>query len=193
MTVTHGGFQAPPAAAKRRAIAPWWVALLVLGTGATLGFIWFVMGGLPFTNHAAYGRVEVPGSGTVSLPAAEIRIFFEEDGVVGEDDSADMPDDLQVVITGPSGTLAIERIPEFMFSSTVNNTGHVPYGLARPTSAGTYQVTTVANEPTSALAPRVTFGEPPINPFGPLWVGALILLAPFAVIALILVLPLRRR
>ena len=102
-----------------------------------------------------------------------------------------MPSDLQVVVTGPSGALAIERIPEFMFSSTVNNTGHVPYGRIEPTTAGTYLVTTTAS-PSSAVAPRVTFGEPPLNPFGPTWLGALIILAPFAIVALILILPLRR-
>ncbi len=153
--------------------------------------MWFAFGGLPITNHAAYGNVPVPGSGQLTLPAADVLLFFEEDGIVGENYSPDMPTDLQVAITVPLCPVAFELIPEFLFSSTVNNTGHVPYGRIKPTTAGAYLATTTAS-PSSAVSPRVTFGEPPLNPFGPTWLGALIILAPFAVIALILALPLRR-
>jgi hypothetical protein len=59
--------------------------------------------------------------------------------------------------------------------------------------AASYEVTATASERTSAVSPRVTLGEPPLNPFGPVWVGALVLLAPFALLALLLTLPLRRR
>ena len=183
----------PPASARRRrSIAPWWVALIVLGTGAILGLVWFILGGLPFTNHATYGRVAVPGAGTLALPAATVRISFEEDGVSGENDSADMPSDLVVVVTGAGGDVPVGRLSENLFSSTTGSTGFVPYGEIEVSSAGDYQVTTSANQGTSAVSPRVTFGEPPWNPFGPAWLGALIILAPFALLALILVLPFRR-
>ena len=183
--------QAPPQQ-RRRSIAPWWAALIVLGVGLLLGLMWFLFGGLPFTNHAAYGRVAVPGAGVVSLPVGAVWIHFEEDGISGENDSADMPGDLQVIVASSTGAIQVSRLSENLFSSSTNNTGHVPYGQMQVPAAGTYQVTTAAAQQTSAVAPRVTFGEPPWNPFGPLIVGALIVFAPFAIVALILLLPLRR-
>lgn len=150
------------------------------------------MGGLPFTNHAAHGRVAVPGTGVVTLPVGTVWIHFEEDGISGDNDSADMPSDLQVGISSLSGPVSITRLSENLFSMNVNNTGHVPYGQVQVPAAGSYQVTAQAAQQTSAVSPRVTFGEPPWNPFGPLIVGALIVFAPFAVLALILLLPLRR-
>ena len=76
-------------------------------------------------------------------------------------------------------------------SHNINGTGRVPYGEMDVPQAGTYSVTATGS-PTSAVSPRVTFGEPPWNPFGPPIVGALIIMAPFAILALILLLPLRR-
>jgi hypothetical protein len=177
----------------RRSLAPWWVTLIVLSVGVLLGAVWYLLGGLPFTNHAAYGRVAVPGLGTLNLPVGAVWIHFEEDGISGENDSADMPSDLLVVVTSSSGDpLGIARLSENLFSSSTNNTGHVPYGRIEVESAGTYHVTTAAAERTSAVSPRITFGEPPWNPFGPLIVGALVVFAPFALLALVLLLPLRR-
>ena len=167
------------------------MALIFLGVGALLGALWFLLGGLPFTDHAAYGRVPVPGTGSVTLPVGTVWIHFEEDGISGENDSADMPSDLQVLVTSSAGTLAISRLSENLFSSSTNNTGHVPYGQLDVPLAGSHQVTTTGQQ-TSAVAPRVTFGEPPWNPFGPLIVGALVVFAPFALLALLLLLPLRR-
>lgn len=184
--------QPAPAQQRRRSIAPWWVAPILLGVGLLLGAVWFVLGGLPFTNHAAYGRVPVPGTGAVTLPVGTVWVHFEEDGISGESDSADMPSDLLVVVTSSGGSLGIVRLSENLFSSSTNNTGHVPYGRIEVPVAGSYQVTTAADQQTSAVAPRVTFGEPPWNPFGPLIVGALVVFAPFAVLALVLLLPLRR-
>ena len=181
---------APPA--RRRSIAPWWVALIVLGIGATLAVAWFAFGGIPFGNHAAFGSVPVPGSGQLDLPAGAVVISFEEDGIVGEDDSADMPSDLQVVVTGPSGPVVVERVSENLFSVSVGSTGHVPYGRIELATAGTYQVAAYATEQTSAVAPRITFGEPSWNPLGPPIIGALLIMVPFASLALILVLPVRR-
>ncbi len=182
----------PQGVGRRRSIAPWWVALIILGAGLLVAIVWFALGGLPFTNHAAYGRVPVPGSGAVVLPAGDVRISFEEDGIFGEDDSADMPADLAVVVSGPAGAVPMERISANLFSSSTNNTGHVPYGRIDSPGAGSYQVSTTSSVPTSAVSPRVTFGEPPWNPFGPPIVGSILILAPFLVLAVVFVLPLRR-
>jgi len=166
--------------------------MIALSIGATLGAVWFLLGGLPFTNHAAYGRVPVPGGDSVTLPAGIVWIHFEEDGIFGENDSADMPSDLQVSVTSASGAIAVSRLSENLFSMNVNETGHVPYGQIQVSTAGSYQVATTAAQQTSAVSPRVTFGEPPWNPFGAPIVGALVTFAPFALLALVLLLPLRR-
>jgi hypothetical protein len=82
-------------------------------------------------------------------------------------------------------------LPEFLFSITNENVGRVPYGEIDVRQAGSYNVTAAGSQ-TSAVSPDVTFGEPAWNPFGSLFVGALIILAPFAILALLLILPLRR-
>ena len=178
--------------ARRRSIAPWWVALIILGTGAILALLWFAIGGLPFSDNDAYGQVPVPGQGQVTLPADEVWLYFEEEGIFGENDSADMPADLAVTVAGPGGALIISRVSDMLFSTSINNVGYVPFGRAVPDSPGTYAVTT-AGSATSAVAPRVTFGEGPWNPFGPPIVGAIVILLPFVVLAVVLILPLRRR
>jgi len=194
MASPYASYPPPPPVStrRRRSLAPWWVALLVLGTGTILGLVWFMLGGLPINNASAYGQVALPGTGTLSLPAGSVYVSFEEDGIFGEDDSAEMPSDLQVLVVGPNGPVVISRLSESLFAINVNNTGRVPYGQIDVPVAGVYQVSASANEVTSAVAPRVTFGEPPWNPFGAPIVGALIIVAPFAVLALILLLPLRR-
>jgi hypothetical protein len=169
------------------------VAAIVLGTGATLALMWFLFGGLPISNHAAYGNVPVPGSASLPFPAGQVMISFEEDGIFGENDAADMPSDLAVTVLSPAGgVVPIERLSENLFAINIEGTGRVPYGQISVPAAGAYQVAATANEVTSAVSPRVTFGEPPLNPFGPTWLGALLILAPFALVALVLILPLRR-
>jgi hypothetical protein len=167
------------------------VALIILAIGAVLAFVWFVLGGLPFSNHAAHGQVTVPGQGQVSLPAGDVWLYFEEEGIFGENDSADIPSDLSVTATGPGGALVINRVSDMLFSTSVNNVGYVPFGRVELDSPGAYSVTT-AGSATSAVAPKVTFGEGPWNPFGPPIVGSLLIMLPFLVLAVVLLLPLRR-
>jgi hypothetical protein len=142
---------------RRRSLAPWWVAVFVLGTGAILAAAWFALGGLPFTNHAAYGQVSVPGTTEVDLPAGKVTISFEEDGIFGEDDSADMPSDLQVVVQGAGGPVAVTRVSDALFAINIGSTGRVPYGEMDIQAAGPYSATATGS-PTSAVSPRVTFG-----------------------------------
>ena len=191
MNPTYPSVASAPASG-RRSIAPWWVSILVLGTGFILAAAWFFLGGLPLTNHAAYGNVPVPGDVGLEFPAGVVMVSFEEDGVFGEDDSADMPSDLAVTVVDGSGTqVPIQRLSENLFAISIEGTGWVPYGEMDVPQPGVYTVTATGS-PTSAVSPRVTFGEPPWNPFGPPIVGALIIMAPFALLALVLVLPLRR-
>ena len=192
MTAPYGGYPIAAApGARRRSIAPWWVALIILGTGAILAVAWFVIGGLPFSNHAAYGEVPVPGQGQVDLSSGEVWLYFEEEGIFGENDSADMPADLAVTVTGPGGALVISRVSDMLFSTSVNNVGYVPFGRTEVANAGSYDVMT-GGSATSAVGPKVTFGEGPWNPFGPPIVGALLIWLPCAVLAVVLILPLRR-
>ncbi len=104
----------------------------------------------------------MPGAGQLTLPAGQVHLSFEEDGVVGENDSADMPDGLTVtVVSQAAGQIPVERLSSSLFSVSNDNTGHVPYGRLQVPTAGAYQVTTQVTGSSSAVSPRVTFGEPP--------------------------------
>ena len=178
---TAGPWSSSP---PRRSLARWWGAAVPLFIGAILSFVWFVIGGLPFTDHAAYGRVPVPGAAQLSLPEAQVYLSFEEDGV-GSEDSADSPADLVVTVVGPTGaSVPIERLSGSLYSINSDGTAREPYGRMDVPAAGTHQVVVDAT-PGNARAPRVTLGEAPWNPFGPPVVGALVILIPFLVLAVI--------
>jgi hypothetical protein len=171
------------------------MSILLLFLGGLAGVIWYAIGGLPFTDPSSHGAVSVPGSTQLSLPAATVWIYFEESGL-GADDKAQVPPGLAVTVRSAGGqTLAIEPLSQQLFSVTVGATGRVPFGRADVKAAGSYTVSTTVAGGTALFSkePRVTFGEPPWNPFGAPSTGALIVFLPFLVVALLLRLPLRRQ
>ncbi len=185
MTLLRPGYvasQQPWATEGRRRPVRWWLLISLLGVGIVLSVLWFLIEGVPFGDHSRYGSVSVPGSASVRLPAGDVRLFFQESDL-GAEDSASPPDGLEVEITAPDGArVAVESIPSFLFSATTDGVGHVPHGRLDVPSTGEYTVRTDATGDLSDHDdPRVTFGEPPINPFGPPIVGALVVLAPFLV------------
>jgi hypothetical protein len=154
--------------------------LIVIG----LAVLWYLIGGLPFADHDEHGKVKIADAGDggpagrVDLPDGKTYLYFEEYGL-SDDSSPDRPDGLKVTIL-PQGAgkdaapVTIDEVPGFLFSSKTNSTGWEPYGKI-DVPAGVYRV--------RAEAPfaygSVTFGNPPINPFGPPIVGSILILLVF--------------
>ncbi len=182
------------------------LAILGIGLAALLGAGWYILGGLP-RDHDKYGEVVVPGRAVLALPGEEVRLDFENHASQSGDSTHldDQPAGLDVRITPAAGgeAVEIEDVPSWLFSSTVNDRGHEPWGKADVPSAGDYVVETTddsagpfqppggASPPASEDEPNVdqgaaiSVGAKPWNPFGSVIAGAilvamLVLLAMFA-------------
>jgi len=73
------------------------ITILVAGFAGSI--IWLVVG-LLFTlgDNDKYGKLSMPGEGTFELPAEEVVISYQERANLSDDDSLDVPDDLQVFV-----------------------------------------------------------------------------------------------
>lgn len=172
---------------SRRSGINGWVIGSVLFVGALLAFLWWLMGGLPFSDHDRYAAIPVPGSQSVELPEGDVRLAYQESGIP-DDDSAEVPEGLEVRVRRPDGSeLRVERISENLFSIKLEDTGHVPYGRLDVPREGTYAIDVELPESSSTRAdPLIAVGEPPINPFGAPIVGAIAIFVPFAAVSLLL-------
>jgi hypothetical protein len=183
----------------RRRRRPWLAAWIVLAVGLLLAGLWFLLGGLPFSDHDRHGSVSVPGTGEVELPTGDVRVFFQESDLSG-DESATVPEGVEVTVVGPTGSPVpisktfgtIGGISVGLSSTTIGVVGHTDYGRMAVLTAGAHSVTVTQASATGATDPTITFGEPPLNPFGPPIVGAAIIFAPFVLIAVLLLLIWRR-
>lgn len=177
-----------PWVTQRRRPGIWgWISLGLLLTGALLAFVWWLIGGLPFGDHDRYAAIPVPGSDTVELPEGDVRLHYQESGIPTEE-SAETPEGLEVRVTSRDGRpVRVERISENLFSVTVEDTGHVPYGRLDVPRAGTYTFNVELPRGSVTRAdPLIAVGEPPINPFGAPIVGAIVIFVPFAAVSLLL-------
>ncbi|HEX6117650.1 MAG TPA: hypothetical protein VFY99_11155 [Solirubrobacterales bacterium] len=60
------------------ALTPARWALLIVGVLLTLGGLGVGLPQLLSGDHEEYGRVDIPGKGTVDLPAGEVVVFYED-------------------------------------------------------------------------------------------------------------------
>jgi hypothetical protein len=74
------------------------LAALFAGSGTALAFILFMTGAIGGTSDAdVYGRVRLPGSKMLDLPAGRVALYYEERVTLHENDSLDVPSGLRVV------------------------------------------------------------------------------------------------
>lgn len=174
-----------------------WILGLVLGVGIGVG--WYILGGFP-GDHDEYGTVPVPGLARLDLPEGDVRINFENDAYRSGDSTIleDQPEGLDVRVISVAGgdELAVEDVPSWLFSSTVEDRGHEPWGKVDVPEAGDYVVQTTdaasggfkAAPPKGAVAdnagPEITLGKKPWTPLGSKFLGAV--LAGLAILAVIL-------
>jgi hypothetical protein len=194
-----------------------WTGPFLIGTGllvaVLLGVGWYILGGFP-GDHDEYGEVKVPGAQVLSLPEGEVRLNFETRATQSGDSSIldDQPEDLDVRITPARGgdEVEVEDVPSWLFSSTVDDRGHEPWGKADIPMAGDYLVEATASEyggfkskPDSAGSARsmppsidsgeaISVGKAPWTPFDSALAGAILVFGIFMAITLATSLIIRR-
>jgi hypothetical protein len=137
----------------------WCLLALVVGVA---GFIasWIVDG--LSTAYKAYGEVPIPGSERLHLPAGEVMVSFRAD--VGQDEELPIPQNLELVITAPSGVPQPSVTEELGTTSAVSGTpGITSYArqqvkVAHIAVGGDYTITANGNDG-AAVNPRLTFGH----------------------------------
>ena len=135
--------------------------LTVVGMFVAFFVLLFVgaIGGLG--ESAKYGRVELPGRGTVNLPSGEVSVFYEEHVSLGDDENLKAPTGFDYAVTPVAGGAPLVEDDAGFFDEEVSSSGttRVSYGTIDVPAAGRFAVEggfTGAAGP----EPAVTFGEP---------------------------------
>ena len=173
---------------------PRWVTLLTLTgtvlTAVVVGVLWYLIGGWP-QDHDRYGKVEIPGQKTLTLPKGEVRFSFE--GTVSGGGQTrtleDPPEGLEVRVRPRRGRrLKVEEVSSSLDANNVGDRGREPLAKVETPERGRYRIRTVAEG--ASPGGLVTAGPELWNPLGSRVLGALgIFLASLIVLFLLFELP----
>jgi hypothetical protein len=146
------------------------VALMVLCIVGFVGtLVWHGFGG----DYDKYGRIAVPGSGTVTLPQGEVEIHYATRLATNGSGGALTVPSLQFSMEAPDGA----RDPVVTEASggtvVVNTAAHVRVWKLHVTDAGDYSVTT-NGDVGGYIDPQLTFGRRSWMPAWPAAVFALV-------------------
>ena len=146
------------------------VALMVLCIIGFVGtLVWHGFGG----DHDKYGRIDVPGSGTVSLPEGEVEVHYAVRLATNGSGGALTVPDLQFSMEAPEGARDPVVTEAIGGTVVVNTAAHVRVWKLRVMDAGDYAVTT-EGDVGGFIAPQLTFGERSPVPAWPAAVFALV-------------------
>jgi hypothetical protein len=160
----------------------WGIPTLV---GAILAAAWVFSGGFFAPGHDAYGKLPIPGEVTVNLPAGPARIYVQEHGYFGRNESATIPAGIQVSVQPASGGSPLRLTSNKHASSTV--VGHESWNTFATfdvPAAGSYRVTVLDPDENATSRHSVTIGKGPWAPVPP-WLFGLGILAVALAIGLI--------
>jgi hypothetical protein len=132
------------------------VALLAVAAGGGVAFVLFLLTAFAGADAAdEYGRIELPGRGSVELPEGDVALYYEERVTLSENESLDVPDGI-VVTARREKTIRSERtVPN---SISLDGRALREFGKLAIPQAGTYRVRARADQQGSNT-PAVTFGE----------------------------------
>ena len=156
---------------------PRWVVAAVVGStvviAVVLGVLWYVIGGWP-RDHDRYGKVEIPGQKTLTLPKGEVRFSFE--GTVSGGGQTrtleDPPPGLEVRVRPRRGRrLKVEEVSSSLYAINVNDRGREPLAKVDIPERGRYRVRTIAEG--ASPGGLVTAGPELWNPLGSRLLGAI--------------------
>jgi hypothetical protein len=134
-------------------------------------------------DYDKYGAVELPGSGTVALPAGEVDIVFEVHFATNGSGGAITVPALSFDLVPPDGVADPSVEEDYGTSVSVNNVGHIRVWRMQVPAAGTYTVT-ADGDVGGYIAPRLTFGAGSTVPTWPIFASAALF---FVALALTLV------
>jgi hypothetical protein len=136
------------------------VAAILGGVGAFAIFMYMAIGGTDDADR--YGRISLPGRGTVDLPEGKVALYYEERVTLGENDSLDVPDGLRVTARREV-TVRSEKV----IQNAVNLDGRSLREFAKLEipAAGEYRVSARSRQPGSNR-PAVTFGKSQLENLG---------------------------
>ncbi|MDX6371639.1 MAG: hypothetical protein QOD98_627 [Nocardioidaceae bacterium] len=145
------------------------IALMVLCIVGFVGtLVWHSFGG----DYDKYGRIDVPGSGTVSLPAGEVEIHYAVRLATNGGGGALTVPNLSFSMDGPDGARGVHVTEDIGGTVTVNSSSHVRVWKLQVKDAGDYSVTT-DGDVGGFIAPQLTFGQRSPLPAWPTVVFAL--------------------
>ena len=146
------------------------IALMVLCIVGFVGtLVWHSFGG----DYDKYGRIAVPGSGTVTLPEGEVEIHFATRLATNGSGGALTVPSLQFSMEAPEGARDPVVTEDSGGTVVVNTAAHVRVWKLKVTDAGDYSVTT-DGQVGGYIEPQLTFGRKSWMPAWPAAVFALV-------------------
>jgi putative oligomerization/nucleic acid binding protein len=132
---------------------------ILLVVVSVAGFITvLVLNAFFLDKYNAYGEVQVPGSGSVNLPAGDVTVSFHT-LIIGSTNGGGLPvPPLGVTITPPDGVAQPAVTESIGSTTTVNNDAHVRVWVAHIPVSGNYNVTT-DGQVNGYIDPRLAFGH----------------------------------
>jgi hypothetical protein len=132
------------------------VTMLVVSVAGFI--ITLVLNAFFLDEYDAYGEVQIPGSGSVHLPAGEVTASLHT-LVIGGTNGGGVPvPPLGVTIIPPDGVAQPVVTESIGSTTTVNNDAHVRVWVIRVPAEGTYTVTT-DGQVNGYINPRLAFGH----------------------------------
>ena len=143
------------------------MVLCVIGGIGTI--VWHSFGG----DYDKYGRVDVPGSATVTLPEGEVNVHYAVQLATNGGGGALTVPDLSFSMEAPDGARDPVATEDIGGTVTVNSASHVRVWTLQVKDAGDYQVT-ADGDVGGFIAPQLAFGESSHVPLWPAAVFALL-------------------
>lgn len=126
-------------------------------TVATLAFIVYTFYLRP-RGYSRHGALDVPGDDTISLPAGEVGVFYEDNRRWRFSDRPEVADGFSVLISDEAGERVNVAEPgtELVYKASGKN--RIPYGVLALSAPGTFRV--VSRIDAEIDKARLTFGDP---------------------------------
>jgi hypothetical protein len=156
-------------------------ASIALMVACIVGFVgtlvWHGFGG----DYDKYGRIDVPGSGTVTLPAGEVELHYAVRLATNGSGGALTVPDLSFTMESPEGARDPVVTEDVGGTVTVNSSSHVRVWRLQVKDAGDYPVRT-DGDVGGYIEPQLTFGEGSPMPAWPAVVFAVLFVVALALL-----------